>query len=180
MPIGGTYPGTVQLSASPTGPILATYTFSPSEIDKMGGPADITLTVATRKLASAESPKDISSRLSHIALGLFLLPSPRPALLSPLSRKADSHDHLLPPHPLVPRSHRHSHRCGSGYFDRTYPITVTAISNGIQHSVERQVPTSTSHLSRNRSYRKDHQHDEPHTLQKSSQGSQKRKTAQRG
>jgi hypothetical protein len=26
--------------------------------------------------------------------------------------------------------------CGSGYFDRTYPITVTAVSNGIQHSVD--------------------------------------------
>jgi hypothetical protein len=25
--------------------------------------------------------------------------------------------------------------CGSGYFDHTYPITVTATSNGIQHSV---------------------------------------------
>ena len=25
--------------------------------------------------------------------------------------------------------------CGSGYFDHTYPITITATSNGIQHAV---------------------------------------------
>jgi hypothetical protein len=25
--------------------------------------------------------------------------------------------------------------CGSGYFDHNYPITVTATSNGIQHTV---------------------------------------------
>jgi hypothetical protein len=53
---------------------LATYTFSPASIGKTAGPMDITLTVATRKLASSESPKDWASKLSPIALGLFLLP----------------------------------------------------------------------------------------------------------
>ena len=42
VPIGGSYPGVVQLAASPTGPILATYTFSPSSIDKTAGPMDVT------------------------------------------------------------------------------------------------------------------------------------------
>src|SRR6202012_3292724 len=65
-PIGGTYPGVVQLSASPTGPILATYTFSPATIDKAAGPMDITLTVATRKLASSDTPKGLAGRISPI------------------------------------------------------------------------------------------------------------------
>jgi hypothetical protein len=136
MPIGGTYPGTVQLSASPTGPILATYTFSPAEIDKMGGPTDITLTVATRKLASVESPKGISSRLSHIALGLFLLP----LLGLRYSRRSAGKLTRMITYCLLILSSLGAigtlTGCGSGYFDRTYPITVTAVSNGIQHSVD--------------------------------------------
>ncbi len=134
-PIGGTYPGTVQLSASPTGPILATYTFSPSEIDKFGGPTDITLTVATRKLASLESPQDRSSRLSHIAFGLFLLP----LLGLRYSRRSGRKLTRLIIHSLLILSSLGAigtlTGCGAGYFDRTYPITVTAVSNGIQHSV---------------------------------------------
>ena len=136
MPIGGTYPGTVQLSASPTGPILATYTFSPAEIDKMGGPTDITLTVATRKLASNESPKDITSRLSHVALGLFLLP----LLGLRYSRRSAGKLTRMITYCLLILSSLGAigtlTGCGSGYFDRTYPITVTAVSNGIQHSVD--------------------------------------------
>ena len=74
-PIGGTYPGVVQLAGKPRlAPILATYTFSPATIDKAAGPMDITLTVATRKLASSETPKGWSTKVSPVAFGLFLLP----------------------------------------------------------------------------------------------------------
>jgi hypothetical protein len=134
-PIGGTYPGVVQISASPTGPILATYTFSPSSIEKDGGPMDITLTVATRKLASLESPKEWSSKLSHVALGLFLLP----LLGLRYSRRSRHKLARLVTHSLLVLMSLGAigaiTGCGAGYFDRTYPITVTAVSNGIQHSV---------------------------------------------
>ncbi len=134
-PIGGTYPGTVQLSASPTGPILATYTFSPAEIAKMAGPTDITLTVATRKLASLDSPKDLSSRFSRVALGLFLLP----LLGLRYSRRSGRKLTRMITYSILILSSLGAigtlTGCGSGYFDRTYPITVTAVSNGIQHTV---------------------------------------------
>src|SRR5258708_23086521 len=73
-PIGGTFPGDVQFTTNNNGPLLSTYTFSPATVSKTGGPTDIILTVATRKLASNQSPKDLSSRISPIAFGLFLLP----------------------------------------------------------------------------------------------------------
>ncbi|HXC94236.1 MAG TPA: MBG domain-containing protein, partial [Edaphobacter sp.] len=134
-PIGGSYPGVVQFSASPTGPILATYTFSPSTIDRGAGPMDVTLTVATRKLASSETPKDWSSRVSPVALGLFLLPllglrySRRSA--KKLSRLITYSALLL----LSLGAIGAMTGCGSGYFDHNYPITITATSNGIQHTV---------------------------------------------
>jgi hypothetical protein len=135
VPIGGSYPGVVQLSASPTGPILATYTFSPSSIDKAAGPMDVTLMVATRKLASSETPKDWPSRVSPVALGLFLLPllglrySRRSA--KKLTRIISYSALLL----LSLGALGTMTGCGSGYFDHTYPITITATSNGIQHTV---------------------------------------------
>jgi hypothetical protein len=134
-PIGGTYPGVVQLAASPSGPILATYTFSPATIDKAAGPMDITLTVATRKLASSETPKGWSTKVSPIALGLFLLPllglrySRRSA--GKLTRLISYSALLLVSLGAIGTMTG----CGSGYSDHTYPITVTATSNGIQHSV---------------------------------------------
>jgi hypothetical protein len=73
-PIGGTFPGDVQFTTNNNGPLLSTYTFSPATVSKTGGPTDIILTVATRKLASNQSPTDLSSRMPPIALGLFLLP----------------------------------------------------------------------------------------------------------
>ncbi|MEO6807086.1 MAG: Ig-like domain-containing protein, partial [Edaphobacter sp.] len=134
-PIGATYPGTVQLVASPSGPILATYTFSPASIDKTAGPIDITLTVATRKLASSEAPKGWSSGISPIAFGLFLLPlfglrySRRSA--GKLGRLVTYSALLL----LSLGAIGSATGCGSGYFEHNYPITVTATSNGIQHAV---------------------------------------------
>ncbi|WP_433966889.1 Ig-like domain repeat protein [Tunturiibacter gelidiferens] len=134
-PVGGYYPGTINLSASPTGPILATYTFSPSTIAQFAGPTDITLTVATRKLASLDSPQDRSRRLSHIALGLFLLP----LLGLRYSRRSSRKLTRLIIHSLLILSSLGAigtiTGCGAGYFDRTYPIVVTANSNGIQHTV---------------------------------------------
>ncbi|WP_183974586.1 beta strand repeat-containing protein, partial [Tunturiibacter gelidoferens] len=134
-PLGGYYPGTINLSASPSGPILATYTFSPSSIDQYAGPMDITLTVATRKLASVESQQDRSRRLSHIALGLFLLP----LLGLRYSRRSSRKLTRLIIHSLLILSSLGAigtlTGCGAGYFDRTYPIVVTANSNGIQHTV---------------------------------------------
>jgi hypothetical protein len=96
---------------------------------------DVTLTVATRKLASSESPKGWSSRVSPIAFGLFLLPlfglrySRRSA--SKLSRLITYSALLL----LSLGAIGSVTGCRSGYFDHNYPITVTAASNGIQHSV---------------------------------------------
>ena len=134
-PVGGSYPGTVQLSASQTGPLLATYTFSPSTIDKMGGPTDVTLTIATQKLALLESPHERSTKLSHIVLGFFLLP----LLGLRYSRRSSRRLTRLVMHSLLLLSTLGAigtlTGCGSGYSDHTYPITITANSNGIQHTV---------------------------------------------
>jgi hypothetical protein len=134
-PIGGTYPGVVQLSASPTGPILATYTFSPNTIGKVAGPMDVTLTVATQKLASSDSPKGWPSRISPISLGLFLLPL---LGLRYSRRSAGKLSRILTYSALLLMSLGAIGTmtgCGSGYNDHNYPITITATSNGIQHTV---------------------------------------------
>jgi hypothetical protein len=134
-PIGGTFPGDVQFTTNNNGPFLSTYTFSPATVSKTGGPTDIILTVTTRKLASNESPRDLPSRLSPIALGLFLLPllglrySRRTS--KKLTRMITNAVILLASLGVIGAMSG----CGSGYFDHTYPITVTATSNGIQHSV---------------------------------------------
>ncbi len=133
-PIGGTYPGVVQLSASPTGPILATYTFSPNSIGKVAGPMDVTLTVATQKLASSE-PKGWPSRISPISLGLFLLPL---LGLRYSRRSAGKLSRILTYSALLLMSLGAIGTvtgCASGYNDHNYPITITATSNGIQHTV---------------------------------------------
>ena len=134
-PIGGSYPGDVQLSASQTGPMLSDYTFSPATIGRNGGPSDITLTVVTRKLSSLDSPKDLSSRLSHIAIGLFLLP----LLGLRYSRRSGQRlSRMISYIFLVALSLAGIGAmtgCGSGYADHVYPITVTATSGGIQHTV---------------------------------------------
>jgi hypothetical protein len=134
-PIGGTFPGDVQFTTNNNGPFLSTYTFSPATVSKTGGPTDIILTVATRKLASNESPKDLSSKLSPIAFGLFLLPllglrySRRTS--KKLTRMITNAILLLASLGVIGAMSG----CGSGYFDRNYPITITATSNGIQHTV---------------------------------------------
>jgi hypothetical protein len=134
-PIGGTYPGDVQFTTNNNGPILSTYTFSPATVSKTGGPTDIILTVATRKLASNESPKDLSGKISEVALGLFLLPllglrySRRTS--KKLSRIITNSVLLLASLGVIGAMSG----CGSGYFDHTYPITITATSNGVQHTV---------------------------------------------
>ncbi|HTC76732.1 MAG TPA: Ig-like domain repeat protein, partial [Edaphobacter sp.] len=135
-PIGGTFPGDVQFTTNNNGPFLSTYTFSPATVSKTGGPTDIILTVATRKLASNESPRDLPGRLSPIALGLFLLPllglrySKRTS--KKLTRMITNAVLLVASLGVIGAMSG----CGSGYFDHTYPITVTATSNGIQHSVK--------------------------------------------
>jgi hypothetical protein len=95
---------------------------------------DITLTVATRKLASSESPKGWPSRLAPIALGLFLLP-----LLGRRSRRSASKLTRLVTYSamllLSLGAIGSMTGCGAGYFDHNYPITVTAVSNGVQHTV---------------------------------------------
>jgi len=82
-----------------------------------------------------ESQQDRSRRLSHIALGLFLLP----LLGLRYSRRSSRKLTRLIIHSLLILSSLGAigtlTGCGSGYFDRTYPIVVTANSNGIQHTV---------------------------------------------
>jgi hypothetical protein len=134
-PTGGSFPGDVQFTVTQTGPLTSTYTFSPSTIGKNGGPTDIILTVATHKLASLETPKDLSSKLSPVAFGLFLLP----LLTLRYSRRSGQRlTRILSHLALVLLSLGAISSltgCGAGYFDHVYPITVTATSNGIQHTV---------------------------------------------
>jgi hypothetical protein len=134
-PIGGTYPGEVQFTTNNNGPLLSTYTFSPATVSKTGGPTDIILTVATRKLASNESPKDLSGKLSEVALGFFLLPL---LGLRYTRRTSKRLTRIIANSVLLLASLGvigAMSGCGSGYFDHNYPITITATSNGVQHSV---------------------------------------------
>jgi hypothetical protein len=134
-PIGGSYPGDVQFTTNNNGPLLSTYTFSPATVSKNGGPTDIVLTVATRKLASNDSPKDLSNKISDIALGLFLLPLLGLRYTRRTSKKLTR---IITNTVLLLASLGAIGAmtgCGSGYFDHTYPIIITATSNGIQHTV---------------------------------------------
>ena len=142
-PTGGSYPGDVQFTIGGNGPIAAAYAFSPSTVGKDGGPTDITLTVVTRKLAGLETPKGLSSKLSHVAFGLFLLP----LLGLRYSRRTGKKLGRMLSLALVLLSLGAISSltgCGAGYFDHVYPITVTATSNGVQHTVtvDFHVPTS--------------------------------------
>jgi Bacterial Ig-like domain (group 3)/MBG domain (YGX type) len=134
-PTGGSFPGDVQFTVTGEGPISSTYTFSPATVGKNGGPTDITFTLATHKLASLETPKDLSSKLSHVAFGLFLLP----LLTLRYSRRSSKKlTRMLSHLALVLLSLGAISSltgCGSGYFDHVYPITITATSNGVQHTV---------------------------------------------
>ncbi len=119
---------------------VSTYTFSPATVSKTGGPTDIILTVKTRKLASNEAPKDLPGKISPIAFGLFLLPilglrySRRTS--KKLSRMITNAVLLLASLGVIGAMSG----CGSGYFDHNYPITITATSNGVQHSVNGRLP----------------------------------------
>jgi hypothetical protein len=134
-PIGATFPGDVQFTTNNNGPFVSTYTFSPATVSKTGGPTDIILTVKTRKLASNEAPRDLPGKISPIAFGLFLLPilglrySRRTS--KKLARIITNAVLLLASLGVIGAMSG----CGSGYFDHTYPITITATSNGVQHSV---------------------------------------------
>jgi hypothetical protein len=134
-PTGGSYPGDVQFTVTQDGPLTSTYTFSPSTIGKNGGAMDITFTVATHKLASLDTPQNLSSKLSHVAFGLFLIP----LLTLRYSRRSGQKLARMVSHMLLILLSLGAISsltgCGAGYFDHVYPITVTATSNGIQHTV---------------------------------------------
>ena len=135
-PIGGSYPGIVQFTIDGSrGPTMATYTFSENSLPKDGGPADITLTVDTRKLAGMDRPFDLSNRLGSIALGLFLIPLASVRRLRKSGRKlarAISMSALLL---LTLGGIASLTGCGSGYRSMDNPIVVIATSNGVQHTV---------------------------------------------
>jgi hypothetical protein len=135
-PLAGTalYPGTVQFILSETGPIAATYTFSPTSVAANGGPTTVVLTVSTIKLAQLESPFGYGG-LSSIGVALFLLP------ICSRRRFRKSRYHLARWTMIMIvlagslAGFAFLSGCGSGYFDHVYPIVVTATSNGVQHSI---------------------------------------------
>jgi hypothetical protein len=135
-PIGGSYPGTVTFTVNGTnGPIMATYTFSQTTIPKNGGPVDITLTVATRKLAGMDRPTNLSGQLAPIALGLFLIPLASVKRLRKSGRKLARAISLSALLLLTLGGIASLTGCGSGYPSVEDPITVIGTSNGIQHTV---------------------------------------------
>lgn len=135
-PIGGSYPGAVQFTIDGSrGPIMATYTFSENSLPMNGGPADITLTVTTRKLAGMDRSFDLSNRFGSIALGLFLLPLASARRLRKSGRKlarAISMSALLL---LTFGGIASLTGCGTGYQSTDNPIVVIATSNGVQHTI---------------------------------------------
>ncbi|WP_409513311.1 MBG domain-containing protein [Edaphobacter aggregans] len=135
-PIGGSYPGTVQFTIDGSrGPILATYTFSENSLPMHGGPADITLNVATRKLAGMEHPVDLSSRLGSIALSLFLIPLASARRLRKSGRKLARAISMFALLLLTLGGIASLTGCGSGYRSIDNPIVVIATSNGVQHTI---------------------------------------------
>jgi hypothetical protein len=135
-PIGGSYPGDVQITINgKNGPILATYTLTKNSLGMYSGPADITLTVSTRKLAQLDRPANPSSPLGPIALGLFLIPLASVKRLRKSGRKlarAISMSALLL---LTLGGIASLTGCGTGYPSVDNPIVVIATSNGVQHTV---------------------------------------------
>jgi hypothetical protein len=134
-PVGGSYPGDVSLASSGTGPIDSLYSFSPDTISMYGGPADVTFTVKSRTLAVSEAPVGLTRKLAPIAFGFLLLPFLGMRYSRRTGRKLGriiSNTILI----LISLGAIGSlSGCGAGYFDHVYPIQITAVSNGIQHSV---------------------------------------------
>ena len=86
-------------------------------------------------MPSSTRPKGWPSRISPISLGLFLLPL---LGLRYSRRSASKLTRLITYSALLLMSLGaigSMTGCGAGYFDHNYPITVTATSNGIQHTV---------------------------------------------
>jgi len=135
-PIGGSYPGKVVITVNgANGPVLATYTFSQTTVGMFGGPADITLKVATRKLAQLDRPANPATPLGPIALGLFLVPLASIKRLRQSSRKLARAISLSALLLLTLGGIASLTGCGSGIPGADDPIVVTATSNGVSHSI---------------------------------------------
>ncbi|HEU5340294.1 beta strand repeat-containing protein [Edaphobacter sp.] len=135
-PIGGSYPGKVVITVNgANGPVLATYTFSQTTIGMFGGPADITLKIATRKLAELDRPANPATPLGPIALGLFLVPLASIKRLRQSSRKLARAISLSALLLLTLGGIASLTGCGSGIPSTNDPIIITATSNGVSHSI---------------------------------------------
>lgn len=130
-PTGWEFPGDVQFAVTQTGPFFSKYSFSPATVAQNAGPTSVTLTVASQLLAREEH----SRNLSRIAFGLFLLPLlgwRRSRKAGTKLRRAVLHGVLL----LAALGAAGALTgCGGTYYNNLYPMTVTATSNGIQHTV---------------------------------------------
>jgi hypothetical protein len=133
-PTGWEYPGAVNFAATQSGPFFSKYSFSPATVAQNAGGTDITFTVETQKLAMDER----LTKVSRIAFGLFLLPLlgwRRSKKAGTKLRRAVLHGVLL----LAALGAAGAITgCGGTYYDHVYPMTVTATSNGIQHTVSLQ------------------------------------------
>lgn len=130
------FPGTVQFSVSGSGPIGATYTFSPASIAANAGATSITLTVTTKKLARLDRPSWLGfGGVASIGFAFCLLPFR-------FARRLRSSGGRLLRYSMMAILLAGSLAgfvsltgCGAGYFAYDYPIVVTATSGGVTHSV---------------------------------------------
>jgi hypothetical protein len=128
-PLNGTYSSNVVFTLSGPLALGATASFSPNPVPVNGGPTDVTLTIHTIRLASSGRRPGWTD-LSGITLALLLLPLATgrrmrrtrgwTALLLLMSLGA-----------VISLS-----GCGSGYNADAFPLTVTATSGVVQHSLQ--------------------------------------------
>ncbi|MCU1223822.1 MAG: repeat containing protein [Edaphobacter sp.] len=138
-PTSGVYPGAVSFSASglPTG---ATATFSPASISSADGAKTVTLTIQTSATAALQHAPMPGSRMVPISLALLLLPvlgSGR------MRRRGRGMGRLLclmllggvaATSMLIGCGGSNSSTNPPAKTTKSYPITVTATSGGVQHA----------------------------------------------
>lgn len=129
-PQGGSYPGVVNLTATPSG---ETYSFSPATVAQNAGSTDITFTVTINKTSSKLLPANWPGSGSAIAFGLLVLPA------LGLRRSTRKLRGVLTCVALAALTFGALAMTGCGgdnaQASATYPITITATSGTITQSV---------------------------------------------
>jgi hypothetical protein len=136
-PLAGVYPGAVAFSVSGLPP-GATATFSPTSLAANAGPQTITMTVQTAATTASQLSPSIGRRLAPGALALLLMPLFGAGRMRRRGRRLGSYLSLLLLAGIATATLLTGCRSWSGFFAQaptSYPLTITATSGGLQHTV---------------------------------------------